>query len=158
MNNLPLEILIPRYNALIKPYLQYCAMIWQSTFKLHLQKFISLHKRSLRLIGKIIGEYLSLESLHRQSCLTFVFKFIAGELLSAFKTLFRPISDQHNVNTWSSSNLQIPLSPTVRLDFAPNIACVRLWNLFPEELRGGSYLVSFKRKVKNYFLALEKTS
>ena len=71
----------------IKPHLHYCTRIWQSTFESHLQKLNSIHKKSLKLIGKN-EEYLSMELLHHQSYSTFVFKFLAGELLSAFKKLF----------------------------------------------------------------------
>lgn len=154
---LPQKTLVLLYNALIKPHLQYCAMIWQSTFKSHLRKLNSIHQRCLILIGKN-EEYLSLGSLHQLSCLTFVFKFLAGELPSAFKRLFRPISDQHNLHTRSSSNLQIPLTPTVRSDFAPNVACAKIWNLIPEELRGRSSLASFKKRVKNHLIALQMNS
>ena len=34
----PRKTLILLYNALIRPHLQYCAMVWQSTFKSHLKK------------------------------------------------------------------------------------------------------------------------
>ena len=32
------------YNALIRPHLQYCTMVWQSTFKSHLKKLDSVQK------------------------------------------------------------------------------------------------------------------
>ena len=38
------------YNSLILPYLQYCSIIWASTYSSHLQPFFFLQKNALRII------------------------------------------------------------------------------------------------------------
>lgn len=38
------------YNSLILPYLQYCSIIWASTYSSHLQPLFHLHKKALRII------------------------------------------------------------------------------------------------------------
>ena len=65
------ETFILLYNTFIKPSLHHYAVIWQSTFKNHLQKLNLTNKRSLRLI-RTNEEYLSTESLHYPSSLTFL--------------------------------------------------------------------------------------
>ena len=37
------------YNSLILPYLQYCSIIWASTYTSHLQPFFHLQKKALRI-------------------------------------------------------------------------------------------------------------
>ena len=39
------------YNSLILPYLQYCSIIWASTYSSHLQPFFHLQKKALRIIA-----------------------------------------------------------------------------------------------------------
>ena len=67
-NTFPRKTLTILYNALIKPHLQYCAMVWQSTFKSHLKELDSIHKNVLKII-KRTDDYLSLKSLFELSCL-----------------------------------------------------------------------------------------
>ena len=38
------------YNSLILPYLQYCSIIWASTYSSHLQPLFRLQKKALRII------------------------------------------------------------------------------------------------------------
>ena len=38
------------YNSLILPYLQYCSIIWASTYSSHLQPLFLLQKKALRII------------------------------------------------------------------------------------------------------------
>jgi len=51
-NTLPQETPVLLYNTLIKTQLKFSAMIWELTFQSHLQKINSIHKRSLKLMGK----------------------------------------------------------------------------------------------------------
>ena len=59
----PQKPLRPLYNGLLKPHLQYCAIIWQSTFKSHLKRLDSIRKRALKIIGNV-DNYLYLGSLY----------------------------------------------------------------------------------------------
>ena len=139
------------YNGLIKPHLQYCASIWQSTFTSHLKRLDSIHKHALKIIGNM-DDFLSRESLYHLSCSVIVFKFFSGLLPSAFHSLFQLVSEQHPRNTRSASNLLVRRTPTVRSDFAPDVACAKVWNMLPQELRCRSSLGSFKNNLKKYLI------
>ena len=139
------------YNALIRPHLQYCATVWQSTFKSHLKTLDSIHKNALKII-KHTEDYLSLKSLFELSCLVFAFRFLSGLLPPPFRNLFRLVSEQHLPITRLSAQIHTRHTPTVRSDFSPDIVCAKAYNTLPLELRGRSSLGSFKKRIKNYLV------
>ena len=147
----PRKTLTLLYNALIRPHLQYCAMVWQSTFKSHLKKLDSIHKNALKII-KHTEDYLSLKSLFELSCLVFAFRFLSGLLPPPFRNLFSLVSEQRLPITRLSAQIHIRNTPTVRSDFSPDIVCAKAYNTLPLELRDRSSLGSFKKSVKNYFV------
>ena len=106
------------YNGLLKPHLQYCAIIRQSTFKSHLKTLDSIHKPALKIIVNV-DDYLSLGYLYRLSCSIFVFKFLSGLLPSPFHNLFRLISEQHNRNTRSAYDFQSKINSNSTFRFFP---------------------------------------
>ena len=40
------------YNAMILPYLNYCNLVWGSTYKTNLQRIVVLQKRLIRIVNK----------------------------------------------------------------------------------------------------------
>ena len=40
------------YNAVILPYLNYCNLVWGSTYKINLQRIAILQKRVIRIVNK----------------------------------------------------------------------------------------------------------
>ena len=147
----PRKTLTLFYNALIRPHLQHCAKLWESTFKFHLKKLDSIHKNALKII-KHTEDYLSLKSLFELSCLVFAFRFLSGLLPPPFRNLFRLVAEQHLPITRLSAQIHIRHTPTVRSDFSPDIVCANAYNTLPLELRGRSSLGSLKKRMKNYLV------
>lgn len=105
------------YNSLILPYLQYCLIIWASTYSSHLQPLFRLQKKALRIIThspprahtfplfnkfKILNIFNILK--YQVSC--FVFLHMQQLLPSPLSSLFVLNSDCHQYLTRQKDNLQ----------------------------------------------------
>ena len=145
----PCKTLTLLTNVLIKPHIEYCAMVWQSTFKLHLKELDFIYENALKII-KHTEDYLSLKSLCELSYSVFAFRFVSGLFPLPFRNLFRLVAEQHLPITRLSAQIHIRHTPTVRSDFSPDIVCAKTYNTLPLELRGKSSLGSFKKRIKSF--------
>ena len=115
------------YNSLILPYLQYCSIIWASTYSSHLQPLFRLQKKALRIIThspprahtySLFNKFkiLSISNIYKYQVTCFVFLHMRKLLPSPLSSLFVLNSDCHQYLTWAQLfEGRLALSPGLNL-------------------------------------------
>ena len=100
------------YFSLIYPYLQYCNIVWASTYESNLKRLIVLQKRAVRIISKSEVsahtsplfknlQLLKFIDINKLQIGQFMFKYKNDLLPKSFKGIFSMNSEIHNYNTRS---------------------------------------------------------
>ena len=106
------------YNSLILPYLQYCSIIWASTYSSHLQPLFRLQKKALRIIThspprahtySLFNKFkiLNIFNIYKYQVSCFVFLHMQELLLSPLSSLFVLNSDCYQYLTRQKDNLHL---------------------------------------------------
>ena len=104
------------YNSLILPYLQYCSIIWASTYSSHLQPLFRLQKKALRIIThsppgahtySLFNKFkiLNIFNVYKYRVSCFVFLHMQKLLPSPLSSLFVLNSDCHQYLTRQKKQL-----------------------------------------------------
>ena len=106
------------YNSLILPYLQYCSVIWASTYFSHLQPLFRLQKKALRIMTHspprahtypLFKKFkiLNIFNIYKYQVSCFVFLHMQELLLSPLSSLFVLNSDCYQYLTRQKDNLHL---------------------------------------------------
>src|SRR3989442_11610198 len=99
------------YDTLIHPHLVYCNILWGNTYITHLSNISRLQKRALKLCHGnhnknvnnlfVITNKLSLHNIHKLQTAKLVFQYLheSFALPKCISSIFKKISDIHNINT-----------------------------------------------------------
>ena len=102
--------LLTLYYSMIYPYLQYCNMIWASTFPSNLNRIVILQKRAIRIVSKSgflahttpifkDTQILKFHDIKKLQLGKFMFSYQNGLLPTCFNNMFSRNSDIHGYNT-----------------------------------------------------------
>jgi len=111
------------YNAMILPYLNYCNLVWGSTYKANLQRIIILQKRVIRMVNKSYYNahtepifkklnLLKFLDIHLMHLGQFMFSFNNAILPRKFENIFTINNQIHRYNTRHTNSFRLPLCRT----------------------------------------------
>ena len=153
---------LPAPNSLFLPYINYCNLIWASTYASYLEPLYLLQKKAIRIItfsppqtrSKPLFSKLNILSLHSRykfhvSC--FVFSHFNRLLPASLSSLLHFNRDFHYHLTRSHFNLH---KMSLRYQFAISSQAPTIWNNIPLTVRDSLTTTNFKKKLKLHFLSL----
>ena len=154
------ETLHTLYNSLFLPYLNYCNIIWASTFSSYIKPLVLLQKKVIRIITHspprthtkplfLRLNILPISSIYKFQVSCFVFSHINKLLPTPLSSLFQLNLECHDYSTRSRFNLH---KTFIRYQFAIRSQAPAVWNSIPLFLRNSLNTSNFKRKLKSYFL------
>ena len=165
----PQKTLFSIYNSLILPYLSYGLVAWGQAAKSHLQKFIVLQKRAVRLINFapsrshaapffIQSNIMPITMLYFKLCSTVMLNVYNNLAPHKITHLFTPSQEKHTYNTRSSSsgNYYINYSRLNQHKNSFSIMGAKSWNSIPQNIRKLPNHI-FKRKVHALLLEVLKS-
>ena len=153
------------YNALILPYLNYCAAVWGSNYPTKVDKLIKLQKRAIRIIDKkpyffhtrdlfIKYKILKFPELVKEQQLVILLGHLKGTLPSPIHEMFKRHAP---VNTRTVQHFEIPHASTNYRAFSLSISAPRTWNsivctLFRDISDVPFNKFTFKKYIREYLL------
>lgn len=153
----PGSILRTLYFSLIQPYLTYCNSIWMSTFQSLLHPIKVIHQKARQLVNEFNKGHrkvlLNTYALYVVSCSSMIFKYLHGELPRCFNSFFPDlVNSRSSYNLRNKDHLLLPQTKTVRSDFSPRIACSKVWNSLPDNVRSIHSFDAFKTQLKIFLV------
>ena len=151
------------YFSLIYPYLQYCYLVWSSTYPTNLSRLIILQKRVVRLIGKkdyiahtnpIFKELhlLKFQDIQKLQTCQFMFSYTKKIVPYNFQEMFTLNSQIHNHNTRSKTLFHIPAARTKLRQFSVQYQGPTVYNTLNEEIKQSISYV-FTKKIKRQLIS-----
>ena len=149
------------YNALIKPYVTYCIIIWGGTDKTYLNKLEILLKRIVRMISNAdfnahtkdlfkLHAIMTVGQLYEYFVAVFVYKCIncnMSNMPSAYSSYFH-----NNIMPRNSHNLRPGFCKKKVCECSLKTMGPRIWNNIPTNIRNLNSLEYFKYKLRRYFI------
>ena len=151
------------YKSFILPYLNYCNIVWASTFKNSLKLLVKSQKKALKIALNLpyltpsievfqLAKVQSVFEINQIHMLIFMYKFINNLLPSSFDGY---ILQNQNV-VYNLRNIQeyiLPFPRIIRFKFSVLYKAPYEWNLLTENIRNSSSLSIFKITVKNHIMS-----
>ena len=163
---LPSVTLKTLYYSFFLPSINYCNLVWASTYASYLEPLYLLQKKDIRIISfsfpwtrskpllsKLI--FFCLHSLYKFLFSSFVFSHFNRLLPTSLSSLFHFIRDFQGYLTRSRFNLH---KMSVRYQFAASSQAPIIWNDIPLTVLDSLTTTSFKKKLNLHFLSLNWTS
>ena len=163
---LPSVTLKTLYYSFFLPYINYCNLMWASTYASYLEPLYLLQKKAIRIItfsfpwtrSKPLLSKLNifcLHSLYKFHVSSFVFSHFHRLLLASLSSLFHFNRDFQGYLTRSRFNLH---KMSVRYQFAISSQAPIIWNDIPLTVLDSLTTTNFKKKLKLHVLSLNWTS
>ena len=158
--NLPTITLKTLYNSLFLPYINYCNIVWGSTYDSYLQPIFLLQKKAIRIITfsppqthtKPLFHKLNILPVHsifKCQVACFVFLFEHNLLPVPLSSLFHFNFEYHDYLTRSRFNLH-KVFAKYHLSLCSQAPSI--WNSLPITFRNSLNISNFRRNIKKYFL------
>ena len=156
---LPSSILLLLYNTLIRPYYEYCAIIWATSSTVYLNKLQRLQKKIIRVIhNKKWNEHtpplLKLSSLlnvidqNKLQTACFVYRALYRLLPEQFQNYFTFNYSVHDHYTKRAADIHIDQTHTKIRQCSIKYHGAILWNSLPVELKDTKNIFLFKKRYK----------
>ena len=153
------------YYSLIYPHLNYCNIVWASTYPTNLQKIFITQKKFVRLATSSnylspsapLFKKLNLLSIYDinilQSCI-FIYKYIhlPHLLPESFMYFFTINSQIHSHNTRHAIKLHTPFCRTSQCQFSFTYRSSLIWNSYYHLTKTSTSLTNFKFRLKSYII------
>jgi len=152
------------YFSLVYPYLQYCNIVWATTYTTNLYRLIILQKRVIRIIN--YSKYdahtnpifkdlniLKFTDICRLQTGQFMFSHAHDLLPIKFLNMFVLMGEVHGYNTRNHDNYQIPLFRTRIRQFSIKYEGPKFYNSLSWDVKNSKNYSSFTKKLKNLFFA-----
>ena len=153
--DVPHRVLINLYNSLIYPYINYCIVIWGSTYSCHLQPLIVAQKRAVRIINRAPFRSHTNSLFFQNSILkiddVYVY-FVAIYVYNNLSNFTEFSTSQHN--TRRRRNLRTEFRRTNVTQASVFFKGPTVWNSIPDYLRSISNIGSFKFHLKRYLISM----
>ena len=150
------------YYSIIYPYLEYCNLVWASTYSSNLCRIVLLQKRAIRILNK--SEFhahtdplfkklniLKFDDIRLLQLGQFMYCHKNYLLPKSFNSMFVLNNQVHTYDTRHSKAFHVPLCRTNIKQFCVRFQGPKLLNSLPLELVNSTSLISFKRKLKAFF-------
>ena len=159
-NKIPTSVAKLIYNTIAHPHITYCNVIWSSAYLSNFCSLRSTHKKLIRLILKKRRRehtsplykqlnILKFDDISKMQVLSFVFKSLHNIIHSPINYIYR---DMNRYNLRNPPILQIPFTRFKQTSLFVRVKGAVLWNDLPDFIRNSLSVMSFKRKLKKYYL------
>ena len=149
------------YFSMVYPYLQYCNIVWASTYSINLRRIVVLQKRIIRILNTSkfdahtdpICRDLHLLKFHdicKLQMEQFVFSCKNKLVPKYFNHMFVFSSQPPNYNTRNRKSLRIPFCRTKLRQFSTQYQGSKFYNSLPDEIINTASFSSFTVKLKRY--------
>ena len=161
---LPKSALLSLYYSLIYPYLQYCIIVWGSTYSTNLNRIFLLQKRAVRIICKVSYDehtnslfknlrILKFRDTYLLSLGKFMYSFSKGLLPTIFNDFFALSNEIHPYDTRSSKLFHIPYCRTNTRQFSVSYQGPNFFNSLSSDLRTAASVSSFQFQLKQHLFS-----
>ena len=151
------------YYSLIYPYLNYCNIVWSTTYVTNLRRILILQKRIVRVLTNssflahtaplfIKLNLLDIYKINSLHTATFMFCFHKKLLPPCFSNLFNVNKQVHNYNTRNADQYRPHACKTNIKQFTILFSGPKLWNSLPDSVRKAETLGSFRNRMIKYLL------
>ena len=159
------QSLFTLYYSLVYPYLQYCNIVWASTYASNLFRLVVLQKRIVRIMNNstfdshtsMIFKNLRLLKFNDicklQTC-QFMFLYKKNLVPEHFKNIFLLNSQIHNYNTRRANEFHIVTPRTNLRQFSIKYQGPFLYNSLDNDIVNSVSLSSFTKKLKKLFCSM----
>jgi len=153
------------YDTLILPHLNYCNIIWASSFRSQLCKIYRLQKKAIRLVFRANKLTHSAPLFHKLSCpsfydlynlqlASFVYIHTYQSDNDAFQSYFVANTAVHTHDTMSATKLHCIYARTQLCASSVRICSPVHWNLIPLDIQSLPSLKLFKKYMKLRLVSL----
>ena len=167
---MPRHSLLTLYRTLIEPYFRYCNTVWGQCSDTLKEKLHCLQNRVARAIAfqrydevshrNILNdfEWLNIRHLIDYDLGVLIYKTVNGDGPEISKKAFHDVSSIHEHATRSAvkGDLFVPRKTTSIAQQAVSVAGPRLWNMIPSTIRNAQSIDTFKVKLKEHYLNIQK--
>lgn len=152
------------YFAMLYPYLQYCNIVWASTYESNLRRLVILQKRAIRIINKSEVDahttpifrnmkLLKFCDINKLQVGQFMFKYKNNLLPQSFKGIFTTNSEVHRYHTRSLHSFHIPSKRTKLAQFSISYQGPHFFNSLDKKIVNCNTYSSFTNTLKDYLLS-----
>lgn len=142
---LPKLSLATLYYSMVYPYLEYCNVVWASTYPSNLRRIVLLQKRVIRVLDKSKFDahtdpifkklnILKLENICLLQLGLFMYSYKKSLLPNRFKNMFVLNSDIHGYSTRNLMAFRVPLCRTNIRQFSIRFQGPKFFNSLPLEM------------------------
>ncbi len=153
------------YYSQVYPYLQYCLIVWGSTYATNLKRICLLQKRIIRIIKKetfnahtdpLFAEVkiLKFEKIYLCQLGKLIYLYQNNLLPKSFENLFLRTSQVHNYNTRHSGLFHIIFCSTNIRKFPVSYQAPKCFNTLSCDVRNASSVSLFQSKLKKILIFL----
>ena len=143
------------YFTMIYPYLQYCNLVWASTYPSNLSRLVILQKKVIRIINKSdFNAYTSpifkalhlfkFQDIRNLQISQFMFSISNNNLPIDFQDMFTLNNQTHSYNTRSSNFFHVPRTRTKLRQFSIKYQGPTIFNSLSNEIKLKLYLTAYK--------------
>jgi len=153
------------YDALILSQLNYCNLVWGSTYKTSLNNLFILQKRALKICLRLDrktatnlvfqeARKLTIYDINKLQLAIFVYSLLNCKLPIIFNSYLHQITSIHSHNTRSNINIFIHSVKNNLRKFSVKGQGPLIWNSLPLDLRLSTSLPVFKKSIKKYLMSI----
>ena len=158
------KTLLTLYNTLFLPYLNYCNLIWASTYDSHIEPLLLLQKKGVRIITfspplthtKPLfqkSNILPIHSIFKYQVSCFVFYHINKLLPPSLSSLFQFNFEYHNCLTRSRYDIH---QHSLKYHFSIHFQAPTIWNNLLLSFWHSLTISNHKRKIKIFYIYMNK--
>ena len=155
------KILLTLYHTMIYPYLNYCNIIWGSTYPTRLHSIYKIQKKIVRIMTFSNYteetrplfeslEILNIFELNTYLTAVFMYSYYHDKLPAFFNNFFITNDNLHSYNTRSVREIHIEFNRTNYGKFSMRYRGAIVWNSLPSEIRKINSCNLFKKSLKLY--------
>lgn len=157
--------LLTLYYSMVYPYLQYCNIVWASTYLSNLSRLVILQKRVVRIInnsrfdsptGLIFKNFqlLKFNDIHKLQTGQFMFSYEHNLLPEHFRSMFCSNKQVHNYDTRRANEFHIITPRTNIRQFSIKYQGPFFYNSLNKNIVNSESLSCFAKKLKTHFCSL----
>ena len=162
---MPLASLRILYYSMIYPYLQYCNIVWGSTYTTNLTRIILLQKSIIRILNRSKFDEHTSPLLKKFGLLTLrdicllqlgqiMYCYRFSFLSERFNNMFLKVNQIHGLNTRKSPDYRVPLCRTNARQFFVYFQGPKFINSLPRDLVNINYFLLFILFLNYYIIKL----
>ena len=151
------------YKTFVLPYLNYCNIIWASTYKTNIKPLLIKQKRALKIVlnlhrltpSRTVFEMANVHSVYEMNDIhvtIFMFKYMRNLLPLSFTNMFQTAGDIHSISTRNASNIYLPFPRIEKFKFSITYSGAALWNTLPDNVKLCNNLSQLKSNIKKFML------